>query len=202
VSAPVDLTRLRQEGVVKEASRHYVVDDLESLGEVVGPRYEIIDGELFVTPSPHFRHQEIAFRLGRMLADAVEPAGGRVFMAPVDVVLTEDVVVVPDVFVVGAAKVEAIESLGRGSIHELPDLVAEVLSPGTAWYDRTVKKDLYERAGVPEYWIVDGEDRSVRRYVLGESGYGEGEHLEGRAVLRSPVAGGLAVSVADLFTAP
>jgi hypothetical protein len=98
--APVDLTRLRQEGVVKEASRHYVVDDLEPLGEVSGPRYEIIDGELYMSPVPKRRHQIIVGRIHELLLELVKSTGrGTIYLAPVGVVLAPDRLVSPDIVV-------------------------------------------------------------------------------------------------------
>lgn len=133
-----------------------------------GNRYELVDGELFVTPSPSFPHQHAAFFLARLLADYTDAIGvGHVMVAPTDVVYDARTMVEPDVFVVPLVNgrwARSVEEAGA------PLLVAEVLSPATARRDRTVKRALYQRQGVPEYWVVDTERRVIERWRPADDG--------------------------------
>jgi len=125
-----------------------------------GLRYELVDGELLVTPSPGWTHQTAVAALFRRLDGYVgsNPLGW-VRFAPADISLGEDEVLQPDLFVIPAA-------LNPRSWQEVRALllVIEVLSPGTARYDRLVKRRRYQRAPVPEYWIVDLDARLVERW--------------------------------------
>ncbi|MCB9892360.1 MAG: Uma2 family endonuclease [Planctomycetes bacterium] len=128
-----------------------------------GRRHEIIGGEYFVNPAPSTGHQAVSTRLAARLVFAIEDQGlGRVLSAPTDVELTEHDIVQPDIVVLTA---EHASRIGPNRIHGPPDLVVEILSPGTRGHDRERKFELYERAGVREYWIVDPEARNVVQYA-------------------------------------
>jgi len=129
-----------------------------------GNRYEVIDGELFVTPAPGVWHQSAIGELMAILRPYVrEHRIGHVFTAPADVVYGPRKMVQPDLFV--TPYVEGIlpptwEELGR------PILAVEVVSPSTALTDRREKRELYQSKGVPEYWVVDVDARSVDRWKV------------------------------------
>ena len=125
-----------------------------------GKRYEAIDGELYVTPAPTLRHQWVSENLGAALREAlVEPGHGWLLRAPIGVDLPgTDEGVQPDIVFVSRARSEILVDEG---IRGAPDLVVEILSPGTAERDRTIKKKLYERHGVAQYWVVDPDAESV-----------------------------------------
>lgn len=122
-------------------------------------RYEVLEGDLRMVPAPGEKHQRLVGRIYRVLAGQVEKLGlGAVYIAPFDVLLADDAVVQPDVLVVLTENLGIIAPEGvRGA----PDLVVEVLSPATAQRDRGVKRRLYGRHGVKEYWIIDPDDLSV-----------------------------------------
>lgn len=132
-----------------------------------GNRYEVIGGKLYVTPAPSIRHHRITRRLFRALDPLLVKAGrGELFWAPVGVefpVTGEGVE--PDLMFVSA---ERRGIVGKDWIRGAPDLVAEILSPSTARRDRSKKRDLYERHGVPEYWIVDPDANAVDVWRFGE----------------------------------
>ncbi len=134
-----------------------------------GVRRELIDGELFVTPSPIIRHQRVALRLSTALANhlAAHPDQGEVFAAPLDVVMTPHNVVEPDLFVVLGNQRDI---LTEKHVHGVPGIVIEVLSPGTRKRDLTIKRQLFDRQGVREYWIVDPDRNSVSVYRRGSDG--------------------------------
>jgi len=125
-------------------------------------RYEIIDGELFVTPSPLPSHQWLSKRLFLAINSYLEAHGiGEIIYAPADVELADDTVVEPDLFVVPPVVSKPPRSWADiGSLR----LVIEILSPSTARADRIVKRRRYQREGIPEYWIVDGDARIVERW--------------------------------------
>ena len=131
-----------------------------------GNRYEAIDGELYVTPSPSLRHQRISKRLERALYSLVEDSGaGEVLHAPVGVEFpATGEGVQPDVVVISRARSGI---LADPWIRGAPDLVIEILSPATAGRDRGLKRKLYERQGVEQYWIVDPEAAAVEVWSFG-----------------------------------
>jgi Uma2 family endonuclease len=131
-----------------------------------GRRYEVVDGELLVTPAPRLPHQEAVFRLARLLDDYVRRLGAaHVFNSPADIEFDPHTLVQPDVFVVPS--VDGRRPRTWSDISQLL-LAVEVLSPSTARADRTVKRRRYQRAGVPEYWIVDLDARLIERWRPGD----------------------------------
>ena len=148
-----------------------------------GNRYEIIAGVLYMTPAPGTGHQSVSARLVTFLVTHVEFAGlGRVFAAPVDVELAPDTVVQPDIVVILSANLDRITP---SRIIGAPDLVVEILSPGTAGYDRREKQDAYARSGVGEYWIVDPGAQTVELLTLDQGGYRSHGVFRGQARLPS-----------------
>lgn len=132
--------------------------------------YELIDGEAyFMAPAPNLEHQEIAGEIFRQIANALVGKKCRTFIAPIDVRLPKqdesdeqiDTVVQPDVLVVCDNN-----KLDRRGVRGAPDWVLEVLSPATASHDQIKKRDLYERHGVREYWLVHPTDRVLTIYLL------------------------------------
>lgn len=143
-----------------QLERTWTTADRDALPED-GNRYEVIDGALFVTPAPTWRHQDAVLQLYALVAEYLrrEPVG-HAFVAPADVVFTSTKAVQPDLFVVPLID-------GRVPLHfdEVRRLLlaAEVLSPSTARADRVVKRRLYRDVGVDEYWIVDLDSRTFER---------------------------------------
>jgi len=162
-----------------------------------GVRAELVGGELYVTPSPSLDHQEVVLTLGSALRDhARERGAGTVAIAPVDVHLPSGDVVQPDVLFVareGSARL-------RTWVYGVPDLLIEVVSPTHAERDRDLKRRLYERNGVPEYWIVDPQEGSIE--VLRHDGnrLQPSGYLEGDATLETPTFPDLALDLRDVFT--
>ena len=115
------------------------------------PRCELLYGRLPVMPTPSLRHQDVVGLLYRLLADFAGRVGGRAFVAPVDVVLAEHSIVQPDVIYVSSERAGILSQRVEGA----PDLVVEILSPGTARRDLGEKLRLYAESDVVEYWIVD-----------------------------------------------
>ncbi len=125
------------------------------------PRCELLYGRLLVTPAPVVRHQLVAGRILRLLQDLADRSGGLAVVSPVDVKLEDHSVVQPDVVYVSPARCGIV----RHRIEGAPDLVVEVLSPGTARRDLGEKLRLYAESGVAEYWIIDPEARTFELLV-------------------------------------
>jgi Uma2 family endonuclease len=161
-----------------------------------GNRHEIIEGEWIMTPAPEIPHQRACRKLGRILDEHAARHGlGEVFFAPIDVVLSPEDVVQPDLLFVSSGRTAVIT---RKNLQGAPDLVVEILSSTTAAIDRTHKRALYERAGVREYWIVDPEARTAEIHEFGSARrvriYQEGQSFE------SAVLPGLAVRLDEVFS--
>ena len=162
-----------------------------------GKRYEIIEGDRFVTPAPVPAHQRVSRNLEFILESFTRKTGaGEVFHAPVDVVLSDTDVVQPDLLIVGKDQADIV---GEKNISGAPYLVAEILSEGTRKMDFLIKRKLYERFGVREYWIVDPEIKRIEVFVnrkgrLEKTGeYSPGETFESAAFP------GLSVPVDEVF---
>lgn len=129
-----------------------------------GKRYEILEGELYMTPSPMTRHQLIAFRLSHVIGTYLEAHPiGTGLAAPCDVILSETDVVQPDLFIVLHGSVARIT---EKNVQGPPDSVVEILSPGTSARDRELKRKRYEHFKVREYWLVDPDGNSVEILAL------------------------------------
>lgn len=140
---------------------HWTATDLRALPDD-GNRYEIVDGELLVTPAPSWAHQRAVRELLALLRGYLHGRGiAAVLPAPADVELAEDTVVEPDLFVVPL--VAAREPAAWRDVRRLL-LAVEIVSPRSARADRWVKRRHYQRAGVPEYWIVDIDAEVVERW--------------------------------------
>ena len=163
-----------------------------------GRRYEIINGVLYMTPSPNEWHQTTVGLVFRYLATQIEDSGlGRVYIAPFDVELVPDVVVQPDVCVILNAHRERV-TFAR--ISGAPDLVVEVVSPGTVSYDHREKQDAYARADVTEYWLVDPAARTAEVLVLEESRYRSLGVFEGEGLLPSSVVPQITAQAHQFFS--
>ena len=129
-------------------------------------RYELIDGELYLIPSPGSQHQRVSFRLARLMADFVESLLlGVVYVAPFDVILSDHDTLQPDILFVAAGRESIIT---QRACEGAPDLVVEVLSPSTSRRDLVLKRERYARFGVREYWLVDPAARSLELLTLQE----------------------------------
>ncbi|MDQ2666184.1 MAG: Uma2 family endonuclease [Gemmatimonadota bacterium] len=147
---------------MQNAVRQWTVDDVHALPDD-GKRYEVIDGELFVTPAPNLRHQRVAgLMYSRLLAYLAVERVGEVIIAPADVIFSPRRAVQPDVFVMpllASGRAERFIDVGRLL------LAIEVLWQSTARADRVAKRKLFREEGVGEYWIVDVDARTIERFT-------------------------------------
>jgi Uma2 family endonuclease len=166
-----------------------------------GKRHEIIDGVHYVTPSPVLRHQQLLGRLhlaiGLFLQD--HPGIGQVFLSPLDTVFSPWDVVEPDLLFVAA---DQLEILTEPNIQGAPALVVEILSPSTRKRDVGIKRRLFDRGGVREYWVVDPKALDVTVYRrLPDGGFPKAAHFSSgeEAKLTTPLLPGWSLSVDKLF---
>ncbi len=177
------------------ATAHLSYEDLRQIPPDRN-RYELIEGELFVTAAPNTEHQRKVGRLYRLLAEYVDKNGlGEVFVAPFDVVLDPGTVLQPDIVFVSKTRSSIIKEAGTGGA---PDLVVEVLSDSTRVVDRFVKRDRYAEHGVPEYWLLDPFE--VRLEVLRLEGgkYKLAGVFGGGDTVESPAFPGLRLAISSL----
>jgi Uma2 family endonuclease len=134
-----------------------------------GRRYELHDGELSVTPAPGTRHQRVIGTMHVLLRAHVEMHRlGEVFLSPVDCILSDTTVVEPDLVYLDPTQAHLVS---ERAIEGSPTLVVEVLSPSTTTIDRSRKRELYARHGIPYYWIVDPVAGRLEAYGLSEGRY-------------------------------
>jgi Uma2 family endonuclease len=160
-------------------------------------RYEILDGELFVVPAPSIRHQRLSRDIFDFLLNYTrENKLGEVFYAPCDVVLSEENIVQPDILFV---REERLGIIGELNICGPPDLVIEILSPGTRNKDLEIKHKIYAAFGIQEYWVVDPEAATVEVLSLSPQGFASaGVHGKPQR-LSSPLLPELNLPLSEVF---
>jgi Uma2 family endonuclease len=174
----------------------FTYDDYLALPED-GKRYEIIEGELSVTPAPTPRHQAIQLRLGSLLLTYLDKQPlGRVFVSPIDLALSLVDVVQPDVLFIAQGRVHII---AEKNIVGIPNLIIEILSPSSTTRDQREKLDLYQRYGLQEYWIVDPETEAIEVYESVANRLEKVETLKTGERLFARQIPGLSLEVAEIF---
>jgi Uma2 family endonuclease len=162
-----------------------------------GRRYELYDGEVIVVPSPFPRHQRVASNIEEMLREYERAAGGLIFRAPLDIVLSEHNVVQPDVVFFRKERRHVVDMMA--ATRAAPDLAVEVLSRSTEARDRGRKMQLLARFGVPEYWIVDPVKNTLELYVLRGTAYELVASGDERSAITSPTLPHLTFPAARVF---
>jgi Uma2 family endonuclease len=178
----------------------YTYDDYRTLPEDMSRRYELLDGDLYMVPAPTTKHQLISSNLHAILREhARRHQLGAVFYAPVDVILGQGdarEVAQPDIVFIAEGRRGIIQLHG---IAGPPDLVVEILSPGTQERDRGYKRTMYARHGVGEYWIVDPESRTVEVYAGAPERYDLAARHEVAGILISALFPGLEIPLREVF---
>ena len=171
-------------------------DMLENLP--AGSCYELIDNELYEIPAPNTEHQrisgkiEFAFRLFLSKNNA-----GEVFDAPYDVRLDYDNVVQPDILFI---KNDNLKNVTEKCFVGVPDLVVEIISPKSVYRDQVEKKDLYERFGVQEYWVIDPANQVIEVMYLEKSDYVLKDYLVEKGIVKSVLLNGFEVKGEEIFS--
>jgi len=161
------------------------------------PYYQLIEGDLYMSPTPNFFHQSIVLNIAVFLQNFLEKNPiGKVVVSPSDVELSDLNVYMPDVYYVSNARKHIFTTQGASGA---PDLVVEVLSPGTAKYDKGAKRQVYARTGVKELWLVDPAEKQVSVYRLQESSDEPRGVFGLRQKFTSPLFPKLTIPVAKIF---
>ena len=160
--------------------------------------YELLNGEIVKYSAPESKHQIVSANLFRKFDNHIfERKLGRVLYAPISVFLDEHNAPQPDLLFVATKNLEIIRQKG---VMGIPELIIEIVSPGSVVRDRVRKKDIYEKAGVPEYWIVDPKYFLVEVYEHTSSGYMLFYDTEGEGTVASKIIEGLTIDVQDIFS--
>jgi len=160
-------------------------------------RYEILEGELTVTPAPSTKHQNASANLFKLLSRHIDDRNlGKLFYAPIDLILDPTTILQPDLLFVFSARQHIIT---ERAIEGVPDLVVEILSPTTSRSDRVTKAQIYARHRVPVYWIVDPDDKSIEIYLLEGDVFRPAETLQGATPTIAPPFTELEIVARDVF---
>jgi Uma2 family endonuclease len=173
--------------------------DYESMP--LGPPYfQVIEGELIMSPSPKFFHQHIALNIARLIGNYLDRHPiGEVMIAPLDVFLSDINIFQPDVMFVSNERLSLISEKG---IEGGPELVVEVLSKSTAKYDAGLKKKIYSRTGVQELWLVDPEAKTIQVFdLINNPGTPVATH-SAKSVFKSELLPGIKVEAKKIFKEP
>ena len=171
-------------------SGDWTVDDLDQLPDD-GLRYELVDGVLLVSPSPLARHQVALSALLVQLGNAA-PAHLRVLPAPLDITFSRTRLLQPDIVVLHQ------DQLTGPKVHGIPLLAVEVLSPSTRATDLTLKRHVFEEAGVPSYWLLDPEVPALSVMELVDGAYRDVAHVQGEEAYDAVLPYAVRVVPADL----
>ena len=164
-----------------------------------GPRGELVEGVLYVMPEPGLDHQFLVHLLWKYLFDQLTLAGLAHVYGPINLVLNEDDYFSPDIIVVDSSRADI---LGQVWVEGAPDIVVEVLSADRS-LDLVDKRRLYQEAGVPEYWILDGDANNITQLELGDDGvYREHAVLTAADTLTTPLFPSLNLPLEQLFNHP
>jgi len=175
------------------------VADWEAMPHANGNRYEIIEGELFVSRSPGLTHERVLWKLILLIGNFLETSPVGEGVANVGVILSDISAVIPDLIVFLNEQVDKIIADDR--VKGPPALVIEILSPGPAniQRDRLTKLHLYDKHGVPEYWIVDPPNLTLERYVRRGTSLVLLETLENDDILSTTTLPGFFCKVSEIF---
>ena len=180
--------------VLENPSKVWTYEDYLGLDDEV--HFEIIGGRAFMSPSPELFHQRLSRRILLAIERHVEAGKlDEVFYAPIDVVLDRENVVQPGLVFVSAANAGLLE---RRGIMGAPDLVVEIISPGSLRRDRYDKRELYARFGVKEFWLADVANRSLEVLTLEKDGYQLSSCATGEGKIRSTILPGFELDLAQL----
>ena len=180
----------------KSHPKIYTYDDYLELPDD-GNRYEIINGELIMVPAPYTIHQEVSGNLEFQLRLYIEKEKvGKIYDAPVDVILSETNVVQPDISFISNERSAIIT---EKNISGAPDVVIEIISPSSAYYDLIEKKELYEKYGVKEYWLVDPKKHWIEVHVNTDSKFQLHQRCDKEGTIHSVVLADFDLDLTNIF---
>ncbi|HBI55271.1 MAG TPA: DNA-binding protein [Firmicutes bacterium] len=190
--------REKETGYVTDPTKPFTYQDYLKIPEEPGYRYEVLDGELVKDPSPSILHQfvsQMLFEIIKAYFKETDP-GGLLLYAPVDVTLGDTTVVQPDILYIAKQRRGIIKDFG---VHGAPTLAVEILSPSTRRKDCLKKLQIYRKAGVKHYWLVDPEDKTFQAFVLNANGYALVATGETEDIVSHPELPGLKIPLHELW---
>ncbi len=177
--------------------KYQVTDFLQKEDFEEGFIYELLNGTIVKRSAPSLQHQHILRRLVRVFENFLaENKVGEFFFAPIDVVLDEENLVIPDLVFVSESKKNILQ---ENYINGKPDLVVEILSPSTARYDRGEKMKLYKKHQIPEYWIIEPKTQVVEIYAFQNGDYDLVEYAMEKGLVKSKILQNLQFEVESIF---
>ncbi len=175
--------------------KKYTYEDYSKLPE--GAPYQLINGELVMSPSPTYYHQKISSNIFNLLSRFIEKEElGILLYAPFDVTFNQHETFQPDIIFISFGRKEIIK---ENMIEGAPDLLIEILSENNAYYDLKHKKNIYEKYGVKEYWIVDPMDKSVEVYEGKGKKFTLIDQKKDKGKVKSKIFTGLKIDAEDIF---
>lgn len=193
----VPFTIKNASGVSESCAAYHckTLEEFESLPE--GTPCQLIDGKIVMTPSPVPYHQKISIHISmRLNAFVDEKEIGEIFTAPLDIEFSGQDILQPDIFFITT---EHASVIGEKRIIGPPDLIVEILSESTAYLDLRYKKNLYEKSGVREYWIVDPLEKSVEVFILQDNAYRLDQRITGEGSVCSRLLEGFSIELNKIF---
>ena len=174
--------------------KKYTIKDFEQLPE--GSPYQLIDGELIMSPSPIPYHQEIALKLGSKILSFVEKNDlGKVYLS-LDVSISETEIYQPDIIFISK---ENLDIIGEKRIEGAPDVVIEILSPSTAYYDLIHKKNIYQQSGIKEYWIIDPIEKFIEIFENSGKDFTSIQKTKGDELVKSKMIKDFQIKTGEIF---
>lgn len=178
-----------------EQKKRYTYADYCAMND--DKRYEVMEGSLMMVPAPNTGHQRISLEIGCLFVKFVKENDlGSIFYAPTDVVLSNDVVVQPDILFISK---ERLGIIGEQAIMGAPDLVVEIISPSSSFNDSVRKREIYQRFGVKEYWLVFPEEKAIEIMALEDGLYKEFCSAKEEGRVRSKLFNGFEVELKGVF---
>jgi Uma2 family endonuclease len=178
-----------------KTKRLWTYDEMVAGTRETNSPVELWNGEIIMSPAPNPAHQDIVLNFAQRLKGFVTKGRlGKVYVSPVDVVLTQRRVVQPDVLFIAQDRLKIVKDFVDG----VPDLAMEVISEGSWQRDRIQKKALYEQFGLREYWIVDPDSRTIEVFALVKGVYQLHSRAVGAQAAKSKLLAGFSVSLNDL----
>lgn len=162
--------QVKEKRAIYAKQGEFIYEDYLKIPEEPGYRFEVLEGFLVKEPSPSLHHQRVSSALYRQLAnyfDEFDPEG-ELFYAPLDLTLADDIVLQPDILFVSKARKDI---LRQERIDGACDLVVEIISPASRRKDRLRKMEIYRKAAIPHYWLVDPEEDMIEAYMLKDGNY-------------------------------
>ncbi len=176
-------------------NKNYTYEDYVRLPE--GSPYQLIGGDLIMVPAPAPYHQRISRKIEFLLLQHVEENDlGEVFYSPIDVYFSEEDTFQPDILFILK---ERSNIIGETKIEGAPDLVIEILSPSTAYYDLGRKYKVYEKAGVKEYWLIHPDRKTIEIYINRGGKFKLIQAVEEAGIVKSELLEDFKVELGEIF---